>query len=72
MTQEEYYVKYIESGIRGIKLGTKKPQETNVSKFFEKLRDINIGLYDDLMEQYKVAVENHKKKELEKTFKKTW
>ena len=43
MTQEEHYVKYIECGIRAIKLGTKKPQETNVSKFFEKLREVNDG-----------------------------
>jgi hypothetical protein len=72
MTQEEHYVKYIECGIRAIKLGTKKPQETNVSKFFEKLREVNDGLCDDLMERYKNVVEDYKKREDKKLFKKTW
>ena len=72
MTQEEHYVKYIESGIRAIKLGTKKPHETNVSKFFEKLRDVNDGLCDDLMERYKQVVEDYNKRENQKLFKKSW
>ena len=72
MTQEEHYVKYIECGIRAIKLGTKKPHETNVSKFFEKLREVNDGLCDDLMERYKNVVEDYKKKKNQKLFKKTW
>jgi hypothetical protein len=49
MTIEETYVKHIESGIRAIKLGTKKPDEANVGKYLNKLREVNEGLYDDFM-----------------------
>jgi hypothetical protein len=60
MTTEETYVKHIECGIRAIKLGTKKPHETNVGKFLNKLREVNDGLCDDLLERYKKVVENYK------------
>ena len=61
MTTEETYVKHIECGIRAIKLGTKRPDEANVGKFLNKLREVNEGLYDDLMERYQNIVENYKK-----------
>ena len=61
MTTEETYVKHIECGIRAIKLGTKRPDEANVGKFLTKLREVNEGLYDDLMERYQNIVENYKK-----------
>ena len=61
MTIEETYVKHIECGIRAIKLGTKRPDEANVGKFLNKLREVNEGLYDDLMERYQNIVENYKK-----------
>lgn len=63
MTIEETYVKHIECGIRAIKLRTKKPDEANVGKFLNKLREVNEGLYDDLLERYKNIVENYKKEE---------
>lgn len=72
MTQEEHYVKYIECGIRAIKLGTKNPQEANVGKYFDKLREVNDGLCDDLLERYKQVVDDYKKRENQKLFKKTW
>ena len=56
MTTEETYVKHIECGIRAIKLGTKRPDEANVGKFLNKLREVNEGLYDDLMERYQNIV----------------
>jgi hypothetical protein len=61
MTIEETYVKHIESGIRAIKLGTKRPDEANVGKYLNKLRNINDGLCDDLMERYQNVVNNYKK-----------
>lgn len=61
MTIEETYVKHIESGIRAIKLGTKKPDEANVGKYLNKLREVNEGLYDDLFERYQLVTENYKK-----------
>ena len=63
MTTEEVYVKHIECGIRAIKLRTKKPHETNVGKFLNKLREVNDGLCDDLMERYKKVVDDYKKSE---------
>ena len=61
MTTEETYVKHIECGIRAIKLGTKRPDEANVGKFLNKLREVNEGLYDDLMERYQNILDNYKK-----------
>lgn len=61
MTIEETYVKHIESGIRAIKLGTKRPDEANVGKYLNKLRNINDGLCDDLMDKYQNVVNNYKK-----------
>ena len=61
MTIEETYVKHIESGIRAIKLGTNRPDEANVGKYLNKLRNINDGLCDDLMERYQNVVNNYKK-----------
>ena len=61
MTTEETYVKHIECGIRAIKLGTKRPDEANVGKFLNKLREVNEGLYDDLMERYQNILDDHKK-----------
>ena len=61
MTIEETYVKHIENGIRGIKLGTKKPEDTKVGKYLTKLKPINDGLYDDLMERYSEVIRKYKK-----------
>jgi len=61
MTIEETYVKHIECGIRAIKLGTKRPDESNVGKFLNKLREVNEGLYDDLLERYQNIVDDYKK-----------
>lgn len=61
MTTEETYVKHIECGIRAIKLGTKRPDEANVGKFLNKLREVNEGLYDDLMERYQNILDDYKK-----------
>jgi hypothetical protein len=61
MTIEETYVKHIKSGIRGIKHGTKKPEEVNIGKYLNKLRDVNEGLYDELFERYQLVTENYKK-----------
>jgi hypothetical protein len=63
MTTEETYVKHIECGIRAIKLRTKNPQEANVGKYLNKLREVNDGLCDDLMERYQKVVENYKRNE---------
>ena len=59
---EEHYIRQIENGIRGIKLGTKTPMTANLSKSFEKLRSSNDGLCDDLLKKYDNVVKNYKRK----------
>ena len=58
---EDQLVKNIENGIRGLKLGTKKPSELNLNYQLNKLKSINEGLADDLNKKYIEAVKNSKK-----------
>jgi len=61
---EELSIGKIESGIRGIKMGTKKPDEAKVGYFLKKLEPFNIGLYEDYLEKYaKVMKLYNEKKE---------
>jgi hypothetical protein len=60
MTIEQTYVKHIECGIRAIKLRTKTPYEANVGKYLNKLREVNDGLYDDLMDKYQNVIKKYK------------
>lgn len=49
---EALVVKKIENGIRGIKLGTKKPEDLNVYSSLNKLKSLNVGLYEELTTKY--------------------
>lgn len=60
MTIEETYVKHIENGIRAIKLGSKKPEDVNLESYFKKLKTINDGLCDDLIERYDDIVRKYR------------
>lgn len=60
MSCEEIYINKIEGAIRGIRMGTKKPDEVKVGKYFEKLKVLNEGLYIDLMDKYKNVLDNSK------------
>lgn len=62
MSMEDVYIKHIENGIRGIRLGTKTPQEANVTQSFERLKIVNEGMAQDLMSKYKNVVEDYNKK----------
>ena len=53
---EEICIQKIEAGIRAIKNGTKTPQQANCGTFFIKLKPLNEGMHDDLMNNYKVVV----------------
>lgn len=66
MTIEETYVKQIEDGIRGIRLG-KHPKDTNAPIALNKLKNINQGLYDDLLEKYKNVMKEFKKQHPDET-----
>lgn len=64
---EELSIRKIENGIRGIKLGTKKPDEANVGYFLKKLEPLNVGMYEDYLEKYaKVMKMYNEKKENKK------
>lgn len=62
MGTEELCVRKIESGIRGIKNGTKEPKDTKCGYFFSKLKPLNEGLYEDLMDKYKDAITQYNNK----------
>lgn len=66
MSQEETLIKNIENGIRAIRLGAKEPKGTLAGVSLNKLKVINEGMYSDLMEKYKKALEDYKKKNDEK------
>ena len=61
---EELSIGRIEGGIRGIKMGTKKPEDARVGYFLNKLEPLNVGLYEDYLEKYtKVMKMYNEKKE---------
>lgn len=62
MSAEDLYIKKIEGGIRGIRMGTKTPQEANIGIHLNKLKLVNEGMYDDFMEKYKKAVSEYNRK----------
>lgn len=61
-TCEEIYISKIENGIRGIKMGTKKPDEVDLQPIFIKLKKLNPFMYDDLHEKYINVVTNFNNK----------
>lgn len=61
---EELVIRKIECGIRGIRMGTKNPDEVNVGKYLSKLKEINDGLYDDYLEKYKRVMKMYNQKNL--------
>lgn len=62
--REELYIKRIENGIRGLKLGTKCPKTAEVGKWMAKLKPLNEPMYEDLLEKYSKVLEEYKKKSL--------
>lgn len=61
MTTEELCIQKIEAGIRAIRLRTKTPKEAAVGFSLNKLKDLNLGLYDDYLVKYKKVVEEYNK-----------
>jgi len=49
---EALVVRKIEADIRGIKYGTKKSEDLNTYQSLEKLKTLNDGLYDELLNKY--------------------
>ena len=61
-TCEEIYIKNIENGIRGIRLGSKKPEEiaSSMTTNFNRLSEVNLGMFEDLMKKYDNVVNDYK------------
>lgn len=59
MSGEELYIKGIENGIRAIRLGTKKPNETKALICLNKLKEVNVGLYEDYLDKYNRVVKGY-------------
>lgn len=59
MSTEEICILNIEKGIRLIRSGKKSPKEAGLGVIFKRLKELNEGMYDDLIGQYKAAVESY-------------
>jgi hypothetical protein len=56
---EDLLIRKIKGGINAIKGGRKSPQEAGVGVSLNRLKAINEPMYDELMAQYKRAVETY-------------
>lgn len=59
MTTEEICVLNIEKGIRLIQSGKISPKEAGLGIMFKRLKELNVGMYEDLIQQYKKVVEGY-------------
>lgn len=60
---EDICISKINGGIRGIKNGTKTPEEANVGYFLNKLQPLNEGMYQELLGKYVQAKNEYDKKQ---------
>lgn len=56
---EQRYIRLIEAGIRGLKLGTKAPHETKAPMCLNLLKSINPPMYEELLSKWKSAVSDY-------------
>jgi hypothetical protein len=61
---EDLYIQLVTSGIRAIKMGTKTPIEAKVGISLNKLKPLNIGMYEQLLKEYKVVKGNWDNKQV--------
>jgi hypothetical protein len=57
---EEILIKKIKGGMTAIKTGQKTPKEASLGLAFNKLKEINLPMYEDLLEQYKEILKKQK------------
>lgn len=63
LSSEDLYIKNVRNAIRAIKMGTKKPEDTNVGFNLNKLKTVNEPMYDELLNDYKAVLAEYKKKD---------
>jgi len=56
---EDNYIRIIEGAIRGIKMGTKTPEQVDVTAQFNRLKPLNPMMWEDLQEKYKFQVAHY-------------
>jgi hypothetical protein len=56
ITTEELHINKINLGIRAIQKGTKTAKTANLSGSFEKLKSLNKGMHDELMNNYRATL----------------
>jgi hypothetical protein len=61
MSAEDTYIKNIENGIRGLRLRTKTPSDSNVGTNLNHLKMVNEGMYEEYLEKYKKALKEYNK-----------
>ena len=64
-TTEDLVITQIENGIRSIKLGTKKPTDLEMDKWFSRLESLNKSMCDELFMKYYSIVNQYKRKEVD-------
>jgi hypothetical protein len=57
MSYEQTLITKIEAGIRAVKGKRKSPKEAGLASFFVALKPLNQSMHDDLMSQYKTAID---------------
>jgi hypothetical protein len=55
---EDLLIRKIKGGINGIKYGTK--EATEIAPLLNRLKGVNEGMYDELLQEYKKALEKRK------------
>ena len=62
-TTEDILIKKIEGAIRGIRMGNKEPKDvaSEVSHAFARLKTLNLGMAEDLMDKYKNVMADRNK-----------
>ena len=53
---EELSIRKIRNGIKAIDQGTKSPEEASLGYAFNKLKDLNEGMYNDFLLEYQRVV----------------
>ena len=60
---ERLYIKNIENGLRGLRMGTKTPETCQCGKWLNKLRAVNEALWEDYMSDYQEHLKKYNAKQ---------
>jgi hypothetical protein len=72
LTTQELIVKRIEGAMRGLRLGTKTPQELNINPLLDKLNTLDSITYKEMDLKFEKAVDEYRRKLDKEKAKKVW